>query len=58
MKIRRFNVDNEVKIDIEILKRISLILDKYLLVKNIVSFFDIVNEVVNVFLKEIDFRFE
>jgi ubiquinone biosynthesis protein len=58
VKIRRPNVDNEVKTDIEILKRISSILDKYSPVKNIVSFSDIVNEVANVLLKEIDFRFE
>ncbi|ADQ45974.1 ABC-1 domain-containing protein [Caldicellulosiruptor kronotskyensis 2002] len=58
VKIRRPNVDNEVKTDIEILKRISAILDKYSPVKNIISFSDIVNEVANVLLKEIDFRFE
>jgi len=58
VKIRRPNVDNEVKTDIEILKRISAILDKYSPVRNIVSFSAIVNEVANVLLKEIDFRFE
>ena len=58
VKIRRPNVDYEVKTDIEILKRISAILDKYSPVRNIVSFSAIVNEVANVLLKEIDFRFE
>ncbi|ADQ04913.1 ABC-1 domain-containing protein [Caldicellulosiruptor owensensis OL] len=58
VKIRRPNVDNEVKTDIEILKRISAILDKYSPVRNIVSFSAIVDEVANVLLKEIDFRFE
>lgn len=58
IKVRRPNIDNEVRTDIEILKRLTAILDRYSPVKNIISFSDIVNELANVLLHEIDFRFE
>ncbi|WAM33001.1 ABC1 kinase family protein [Caldicellulosiruptor morganii] len=58
IKIRRPNIDSEVKTDIEILKKLASILDRYSPVKGIVSFSDIVNELANVLLHEIDFRFE
>jgi len=58
IKVRRPNIDNEVKTDIEILRKLTSILDKYSPVKSIISFSDIVNELANVLLHEIDFRFE
>ncbi|WAM30790.1 ABC1 kinase family protein [Caldicellulosiruptor naganoensis] len=58
IKVRRPNIDDEVKTDIEILRKLTSILDRYSPVKGIVSFSDIVNELANVLLHEIDFRFE
>lgn len=58
IKIRRPNIDTEVKTDIEILKKLANILDKYSPVKHVISFSDIINEISNVLLKEIDFRYE
>ncbi|WP_039766560.1 ABC1 kinase family protein [Caldicellulosiruptor sp. F32] len=58
IKVRRPNIDNEVKTDIEILRKLASILDRYSPVKSIISFSEIVNELANVLLHEIDFRFE